>query len=114
MSGVVICTTQTQTHTTVGTFPVPFKLRKLKLQIENTPNANASISQKLPYIAKKFLRSLEGGFSGNSKKEYFAKLQWKHFFSAFTGHMTYVKCHIIIFQCTITSKKHFIRGRSQI
>ncbi len=33
-----------------------------------------------------------GGFSGNSKKDYITKLQWKQFFFVtFTGHLAYVK-----------------------
>ncbi len=31
------------------------------------------------------------GFSGNSKMEDIAKLQWKQILFAFTGHMVYVK-----------------------
>jgi hypothetical protein len=46
----------------LAAFPLPFKLRKLKLRIENTLNGNTSISQKLPFIAKKFLRSHEEVF----------------------------------------------------
>ncbi len=140
----------------VGVFPLPFKLRKLQLRIENTPNRNASISRSVslqptrsrgrgwiqiqllpPYIylnlpistpiskpppppistpkstnihtldvdpittpgscglqrnAPRNLRiSIRcfflnvftlawGGFSGNSIKEYLAKLQWNFFF----------------------------------
>ncbi len=54
-------------HRTVGAFPLPFKLRKLKLRIENTPNGNVSISQKRPYIEKKVFTLAWGGFSGNAK-----------------------------------------------
>ncbi len=59
---------------------------------------------KTPIYRKKVFTLAWGGFSGNLKKEYFAKLQWKRFFSTFTGHMAYVKSQIIILQCTITSK----------
>ncbi len=39
-----------------------------------------------------------------AQEEYLAKLQWKvffFFFFAFTGHMAYVKSHMIILQRTI-------------
>ncbi len=45
---------------TLSAFPLPFKLCKLKLQIENT-----SISQKLPYSKNVFTLTW-GGFSANS------------------------------------------------
>ncbi len=34
-------------------------MRKMTLSIENMPNLNTSVLQKLPYIAKKFLGSRE-------------------------------------------------------
>ncbi len=87
--------------------------RKLKSRIENTPNGNASISQKLPYIAKKFLRSHEVVFQAIRKRNISQNCNGNVFFT-FTGHMAYVKSHIIILQCTITSKNYFIRARSRI
>lgn len=75
----------------VDVLPLPFKLCKLKLQIANTPNGNKSILQKVPYITKKFLFYDEEIFQAFRKtaKETF-------FFFAFTGHLAYVKSHMII------------------
>ncbi len=67
--------------TSLAAFPLPFKLRKLKLWIENTPNGNVSISQKLTFIAKKFLRSHEVVFRQFEKGIFRQKLQWKCFFA---------------------------------
>ncbi len=69
---------------TVAAFPLPFKLRKLKLQIENTPNGNMSIGN----IAKKLLCSHEVVFQANLK--YISKLQWNQFFffCIYTSHAT--------------------------
>ncbi len=64
-------TTEPQEH-----LPLPFKIHKLKLRIENTPNGNTSISQTLQFIAKKFFRLHEVVFQAIQKKVYFAKLQW--------------------------------------
>ncbi len=60
----------------LASFPSPFKLRKLKLCIENTPNENTSISQKLPYIAKKFLRSHEVVFHAIRKRNISQNCYW--------------------------------------
>ncbi len=69
---------------------------------------NAHISQN------KFFTLALGGFFKQCEKGIVRKTAMEVlFFSAFTGHMAYVKCHMIILQCTITSNKHFIRGRSQ-
>ncbi len=38
----------------LAAFPLPFKSRKLKSQIENTPNGKVSILQKLTYRKKRF------------------------------------------------------------
>ncbi len=67
---------------TVAAFPLPFKLRKLKLQIENTPNGNMSIGN----IAKKLLCSHEVVFHANLK--YISKLQWNQFLCIYTSHAT--------------------------
>ncbi len=84
---------------TLGAFPLPFKLRKLKLRIENTPNGNAAVSQKLPYISQKSFYARMRWFFRQCEKGIIAKLQWK-LFLAFTGHMVYLKCHMIILQCS--------------
>ncbi len=97
------------TSITVGSFPLPFKLRKLKWRIENTTNEmrkflkNSQISQKKNYASMRwFFRQFEKGVIRKSAME------------VFSGHMAYVKSKIIILQYTTTSKKHFIRGRSRI
>lgn len=74
----------------VGAFPLTLKMRKLKPRIENTPHGNTSLSTKAPMYGeytckwphasgKTCMRLVIG--IGNWKKAYFAKLQWKHFFS---------------------------------
>jgi len=45
----------------IATFPLPFKLHKLKLRIENMPNGNMSILQEL-LNHKKFLGLHEVAF----------------------------------------------------
>ncbi len=72
---------EAQVSLTVGAFPLPSKLRKLKLRIENTPNGNASISQKLPYIAKTFLRSHEVVFQAIRKRNNLQNCNETVFFS---------------------------------
>ncbi len=63
------------------------------------PNANASIS----YICMRWIfRQFE--------KEIFCKTSMETCVLAFTGHMAYVKSNVIILQCTITSKKHFLHS----
>ncbi len=61
-------TTEPQEH-----LPLPFKIHKLKLRIENTPNGNTSISQTLQFIAKKFFRLHEVVFQAIKKKGIFCK-----------------------------------------
>ncbi len=52
----------------------------LQIEIENTLNVNAYISQKKHMLYhKKMLMLTLRGFSSNLKKEYFEELQWKHF-----------------------------------
>lgn len=47
----------------VGACPLPFKLR-----IENTLYGNTAVSQKLPFIGKKLLRSRELFFQAIKKR----------------------------------------------
>ncbi len=54
------------------------------------PNGKASIWQKLPYIAKKFLRSHEVVFQAIRQRNILQNYTGNVFF-AFTGHMAYVK-----------------------
>ncbi len=69
---------------------------------------NSHISQK------KFLRSHEVVFQAIRKRNNLQNCNGNvFFFFAFKGHMVYVKSHIIILQCTITSKNYFIRARSE-
>ncbi len=93
-----------------GAFPLPFKLRKLKLRIEirlmetSQFRKNSHISQKSFY---------EVVFQA-IRKGIIRKIALEKVFFAFTGHMAYVKSHIIILQCTITFKNDFIRASSRI
>ncbi len=64
-------------------------LQFLQIEIVNKKYVfgNASILQKLPYIKKyTFLNSQKVFFQAIWKKEYIAKLQWKH-----KNHMMYIK-----------------------
>ncbi len=74
---------------------------------ENTPNGNASISQKLPYIEKK-------KYARGSKRIRKMNNSQKCNANVFFWHLQLMWRHIIILQCTITSKKHFIRGHARI
>ncbi len=78
-------------HRTVGAFPLPFKLRKLKLRIESI-HKNAHIS----------------------RKRFYARMRWffrqckNFFFCIYRSHGVCKMSYMIILQCTITSKKHLI------
>ncbi len=52
----------------------------MQIEIVNKKYAygNASILQKLPYIAQTFLHPQKVVFQAIWKKKYIAKLQWKH------------------------------------
>ncbi len=111
LGSLILYTLSIYTYRQKALFPLSFKLRKLKLKIRLMEmrqfRKNYHISQKHFYSRMRwFLRQFEKGI--------FRKTAMAKFFSAFTGHMAYVKMNIIILQCTLTSKKHVIRGRSRI
>jgi len=56
-------------------------MRKLKLQIENKPNGNTYICQKLPYITEKFLRLDEVVFQAIWKRNISQKCNGNCFFT---------------------------------
>ncbi len=85
----------------LAVFVLPFKLRKLKF---------LKISQKLPYIAKKVFILTWGSFSGNWKKEISQNCNGNIFFFHIYRSPGVYKSH----DHSLTSKKHLIRGRSQI
>ncbi len=63
-------------------------LQFVQIEIVNEKYAygNASILQKLPYIAQTFLHPQKVVCQAIWKKKYIAKLQWKH-----KNHMMYIK-----------------------
>ncbi len=113
-------------------------MRKLKLWIENMPNWNTPVSQKLPYIAKNFYacmrwffrQSKKGKFTFSHLADAFiqSELQMRtmeaikinkrkyHKTAIFFPHLqvNWRKTHMILFLCTITFKKRLIRGRSEV
>ncbi len=68
---------------------------------------------KNSHISQKSLHAHMRWFFRQLKKGIFHKTAMEKF-SAFKGHMAYVKSHKIILQNSITSKKHLICGRSLI
>ncbi len=65
---------------TVAAFQWTFKLRKLKFRIENTPNGETSISQKLIYRKKKSFCSHKVFFSFSIRKVIFYRTAIESFF----------------------------------